>query len=200
MRKTLLVVVASGALIALMPATALAKHHGRRHQAHHVRSHHRRIGRDAATASAPTSPTPAATVTSFDPTTHVLVLTLAGGSTVSGTVTNDTRLVCVPPPSTTQPTGGDEDDQGDQGGDNDGGDQGGTWDQSGGDQGGGSDQGQGDDESNQMCTTADLTTNTPVQFADLSIGQGGANWDTVVLVTTPSSTPPTVPDTDNDGN
>jgi hypothetical protein len=201
MRKTLLVVVASGALVALTPATALAKHHGRRHHTH-ARIHHTRIG-DPAAPTAPTTSTAPAMVASYSTTTHVLMLTLSDGTSVSGTITNSTNLVCVPPPGT-QPTGDDNgggDDQG--GGDQGGGDQGGG-DQGGGDNGGGwhhdGDGGGGGDQSNQSCSTANLTTGTPVQFADLSVGQGGANWDTVVLQVTPSTTSPMVSDTDNDGD
>jgi hypothetical protein len=40
--------------------------------------------------------------------------------------------------------------------------------------------------------------NTPVLFADLSLSSNGTNWDKVVLQVAPS-TPPSVPDTDNDG-
>jgi hypothetical protein len=48
MRKALLVTAASCALIALVPATALAKHGDRRHhhRAHHARVHHRTFGHD----------------------------------------------------------------------------------------------------------------------------------------------------------
>jgi hypothetical protein len=178
MRKMLLVIVASSALVALAPATALAQHRGR-HHARHARIRHRRIGHDRATTTTPTTtPSPAATVASYDSTTHVLTLTLAGGSTVSGTITNDTRLVCAQPPTTMQPTGSDHGAQGDQGGDR------GGW--------GGSGWGRHDRfrgrHFNRMCTTSNLTTGAPVQFADLSIGQGGANWDIVVLAPTTTTT------------
>lgn len=204
MRKMLLVVVASGAVIAVTPATALAQHHSRHHHVRHSRIRHRKFGHNPLSTTTTTTTTPtttpsAATVTSFDPMTHVLMLTLADGTTVSGTITNATRLVCV---SSSQPSGmGQGNGQGDQGGDNgwDGHHHGDAGDWGGGDNGGGGGD-QGGEESNQMCSTANLTTGTPVLFADLSVGQGGANWDTVVLVTTPSSTTPTVPDTDNDGD
>jgi hypothetical protein len=188
MRKMFLIVAASGAVMALTPATALARHHGR--HGHHVRVHHKKFGSDQTS----TTTTPTATVASFDPTTNMLTISANGGS-VSGTVTPDTRLVCISPqPTGMEPTGEDQghDHGGDGGGGNWGGDGGGgNW--------GGDDQGQGDDDMNQSCTTANLVATTPVQFADLSISGAGMNWDVVVLVTQPS-TVPTVPDTDNDGD
>jgi hypothetical protein len=189
MRKMLMVAVASGALIALTPATALAQHHSRRHGVHHARIHHRRVrhrrfGHNPITTPTTTPTTPPttptiATVTSF--TNNVLTLTLADGSTVSGSITNFTRIVCIPSQTSGMmpPSGGQgDDDQGDdQGGD-------GGW--------GGHDRGFGFPGFNPACTTANLVAGTPVVFADLSIGQAGAEWDTVVLMpTTPTTTTPT---------
>lgn len=185
MRRMFLIAVASCTLLAVAPATALARHHSRRH--HHTRTHHRTFGHDPASTSTTTTPTPTATVGTF--TNGVLTITTASGS-VSGTVTPDTRLVCIPsqPSGTMEPTGGDQWRHHD-----------GFGDQGFGDHGfGGGDQGQGD-ESNQMCSTSDLVAGTPVQFADLSISSGGTNWDVVVLVE-PPSTAPSVPDTDGDGD
>lgn len=208
MKKILLTVVASGALIALAPATALARHHHGHARVHHTRIHHRRIGDPAPTATSPTTtPSPAATVASF--TGNVLTLTVpngsGGSSTVSGMVTPNTQIDCVSSQTgTMQPSGEDQgDDQGDQSTGNGGGDQGGG--NGGGDRmrahdqgpGGGDDQGQGDDESNQSCTPA---AGMQVQEADLSISSTGAAWDRVELITTPSTTAPQVADTDNDGN
>jgi hypothetical protein len=103
MRRLVLTAVASAAVLALVPASALARHHARHH---HSRSHHRthirherfgNITTPPATTPAPTTPgAPPAdsvgTVTSF--TNGVLMLTLNNGSTVSGTVTGDTEIEC----------------------------------------------------------------------------------------------------------
>ena len=48
MKKSFVIVVASAALIALLPASALAKHDERRHhhRGHHARVHHHTFGHD----------------------------------------------------------------------------------------------------------------------------------------------------------
>jgi len=78
MKKVLLITAASCALIALVPATALAKHGDRRHhhRAHHARVHH----------------TSSSTVVSF--TNGVLTIMANDGNTASGRVTNATELRC----------------------------------------------------------------------------------------------------------
>lgn len=217
MRRMFLIAVASCTLLAVAPATALARHHSRR--GHHARVHHKKFGTDPAS---PNTPSGTMTPVNTAPSTTMSVVSFAGGvltisdstgQNIMGTVTADTRLICIAPqqppntsPTNTAPTGTWQGhDHGGWGGDN------GGWggDNGGGDQGGdgfghhhhhGDDQGQGDDEGqNQMCTTADLVAGTPVQFADLSLSSTGTQWDTVVLQVAPS-TVPTVPDTDNDGN
>ena len=199
MRKPMLAVVASCAVAAVMPATALA--HGHHHSRHHGRLHHRHFGTEPVSSTTPVNTAPATlSVVSFDSTTNVLIIKDASGQQITGTVTPDTRLICIPPqqppntsPPNTSPTGTWQGhDGGGWGGSQGGGDQnGGGNDQ-------GDDQGQGDDEHHNQCTTADLMGTPPVLFADLSISSNGTNWDTVVLQVAPS-TVPTVPDTDNDG-
>lgn len=190
MRKLMLTVVASCAVVALIPATALAQRHHRAR--HHARVHHKRLGSDPTSPTTTPTTTPTLSVASFDPATNMLTISnssTTNGGSVSGAVTPDTRLICISPQM--QSTGEDRS--------HDGGGWGGQWggDNGGGDNGGG-DNSQGD-ESNQSCSTANLTTGTPVQFADLSMSSNGNNWDVVVLITQPS-TVPTVPDTDNDGD
>ena len=208
MRKMLLIAVAGCALLAIAPATALANHHSRHHRAHHARVHHKKLGSDPTSSNTPSGTTvpvntaPATlSVVSFDPTTNLLTISDAKGQQIMGTVTPDTRLICVTPeqppntsPSNTSPSGTWQGH--DHGGGGGGGDQGGGGDDQGDDNGQGDDQ--GDDEGHNQCTTADLTTGTPVLFADLSMSSNGTNWDTVVLQVA-SSTAPSVPDTDNDG-
>jgi hypothetical protein len=197
MRKMFLIAAAGCALLAIAPATALAKHSGRHHRAHHARVHHKKFGTDPAPPNTPSGTTtpvntaPATlSVVKFDATTGVLTISDANGQQIMGTVTGDTRLICVEPqqPPNTSPTGTSQGH--DEGDDSGGGDQG----------GGGNDQGddQGEDEGENQCSTADLMPGTPVQFADLSMSSNGTQWDTVVLRVA-QSTAPMVPDTDNDG-
>jgi hypothetical protein len=191
-----LIAVAGCALLAIAPASALAKHHSRHH---HARIHHKKFGSDPSGTTTPVNTAPAAlSVVNFDPTTNTLTISDAKGQQIMGTVTGDTRLICVAPeqppntsPSNTAPSGTWQGH--DHGGGNWGGDQGGD----GNDQG--DDQGQGDDEHNNQCSTTDLTAGTPVLFADLSMSSNGTQWDKVVLQVAPS-TVPSVPDTDNDGD
>jgi hypothetical protein len=198
MRKLLLAVVASGALIALMPATALAKHGSSRH--HHARVHHRfhhkRFGTDPAPTATSTTPTPvntapssAATIVSF--TNGLLTISTINGN-VSGFVTADTQIECVSPSSPTgmeEPTGEDQsrgDDQG-QGDDNQGDD----------------DQGDDDQGEIQSCDMSNLVAGAGIQFADLAVAADGvATWDKVDVIVQPPTTtaPPTVADTDGDGD
>jgi hypothetical protein len=204
MRKMFLIALAGCALLAIAPATALAKHSRRHHRGHHARVHHKNFGTDPVSPTTPSGTTipvntaPATfSVVSFSTTTNVLTISDAKGQQIMGTVTPDTRLICVPPqqppntsPTNTAPTGTWQGH--DHGGDNGGGDQNGGGNEQ------GDDQGQGDDEHQNQCTTADLMAGTPVLFADLSLSSNGTNWDTVVLQVAPS-TAPMVPDTDNDG-
>jgi len=197
MRRMFLVAFASCTLLAVVPATALAKHGSRHHRSHHTRVHHKKFGTDPSGTTTPVNTAPATlSVVKFDTTTNLLTISDANGQQIMGTVTADTRLICVTPeqppntmpqPPNTMPSG--------------------TWQGHDGDNaGGGDDQGdnnqgdddQGDDEGENQCTTADLMAGTQVKFADLSMSSSGTNWDVVVLVTQPS-TVPTVPDTDNDG-
>jgi hypothetical protein len=167
MRKVLLITAASCALIALLPATALAKHGDRRHHhhhAHHARVHHRTFGHDRGNGI---QGQPAGTVVSF--TNGVLTIMASDGTTASGRVTNATEIRC----ERAEPAEFEHHDRG-RGGDG------------GGDNGRGDDQGDnddnGNDEVNEMCTTADLVSGAMVQEARLSISGAGATWDEVELI------------------
>src|SRR5205807_6945322 len=129
MRRVLFTILASVAVFAFVPASAMARKHHRRHHQHHARTHLRvhRFGQFTAPGT-PTTPQSAGTVTSFDPATGKLVITLSDGTTTeTGLVTADTEIECQT--AATSPTMGDEGDGGSSGG----GDQG--------DQSGGGDQG-----------------------------------------------------------
>ncbi len=175
MRKTLLSVVACCAVIAILPASALA--HGHHHKRHH-RAHHARVrdwGSDQGTGQ--NQAADAGTVQSF--TGGVLTIALTNGQTVSGQVTPDTEIKCEAPDTSNGMVSHDRH------GDNNGNDQG---DNNGNDQG---------DDDNAMCSSSDLTTGTVVHEAELRLSGAGAVWDRVELVTT-STTSTT--DNDNDGD
>lgn len=155
MRRILLTAAGVAALTLTAPGGALA---GQRHHHHHKRhSHHARVsfrhlgpvtastvgpGVAPSTGSTPTTTAPTTTTPTTEEnagkvasyTGGVLTLTLNDGSTVSGKVTNNTRIECVSTTST-QPPAGDQDDEEGPGDDNGGGDdqsegdrnQGGGW-------------------------------------------------------------------------
>jgi hypothetical protein len=209
MKKVLMIVVASAASIALVPATALAQHNDRRHhhdRGRHARVHHRTFGHDQGNQG---NNQPAGTVVSF--TNGVLTIKASDGNMASGKVTNATELRC----EQQEPAGmqshdrgrgdnggggdnnrGDNDqgdnDQGDNDrGDNDRGDND-RGDNDRGDNDRGDNQGDNDndnDEANQMCTTANLVPGAIVQKAKLRISGAGAVWDEVELVTQSSALP-----------
>lgn len=181
MRKMLLSVVACCAVIAILPASALA--HGHHHKGHH-RAHHARIrdwGSDQGTGQ--NQAADAGTVQSF--TGGVLTILLNNNQTVSGQVTPDTEIECEAADMSSSLRSHDDF------GDNNNSDQGDD------DQGpGDDDQGQGDDN-NAMCSSSDLTTGTVVHEAELRLSGAGAVWDRVELVTAPTTS---TTDTDNGGD
>jgi hypothetical protein len=171
MKKVLLIVVASAALIALVPATALAKHNERRHHHrghHHARVHHRTFGHDQGDPG--NNNQPAGKIVSF--TNGVLTIMANDGNTASGKVTNATEIKC------------EEQEPGEmQGHDRGrGGDNGGGGDNDRGDDRGDDNGDNDNDEANEMCTTADLTPGAMVQKAELRISNAGAVWEEVELV------------------
>jgi hypothetical protein len=178
MRRLLYTAVASIAVVAFVPATALGRTHHRRHHHHHRRHHHRvRIHRFGHLASSrggsdvPTTPSSAVgTITFWDPTTGKLVITLSDGTTTeTGFVTSDTDIQC-------QSSGDMQDDlsadgaPGSSGGDDQGEDDNG-------DNGNNDDQGE-----DQSCSTTNITTGTMVSGAELSIDGNGPVWDELDLM------------------
>lgn len=184
MKKMLLMVIASGALIALVPATALAKgHHHRSHR--HARAHHRIFingqGSPSSQGMAGTAPSPRGTVVSF--TNGVLTIKANDGNTASGRVTSATELKCEAPSSASfrshdrgrDGSGRDEDRGDNNNGDHDNGD---------------NDNGDNDgDRANQMCSASNLIPGATVREAELRISSAGSVWSEVELVTQPSTTP-----------
>ncbi|HWX87466.1 MAG TPA: hypothetical protein VNX67_04775 [Solirubrobacteraceae bacterium] len=207
MRRSILTALGLVALALAVPSAALA-HHGRghhhHHKPHHARLHFMHIG--ASGTSVTTSPTNTAPATPTSPTTPptpenagkvasftggVLTLTLNDGSTVSGKVTEDTRIGCVRATPTMPPTGtpgqpGEDNSQGDDNGQGDDqsrgdmnqGDKGGDeWQQG---DGGDDDQVQGTPE--PPCDSSALVAGAVVRAAELRIGPGGNEFESVLLV------------------
>ena len=177
MKKIMLAVVATCAVFAFVPASALAQRH-HRHHAHHARVHHKKFGTDPSSPTTTPSSQSAGTVQSF--TGGVLTIALTSGTTVSGMVTPDTEIICVTP-ETSGVMGHDEGDGG-----------GGSFGDQGGNDQGDNDQGDNDqDDQNQASQTCDMTSLTAgavVQEAELNISGAGAVWRKVVLATTSTST------------
>lgn len=198
MKRFLLTFSAIAAVVALAPASALAHkgHHAKRHhKTHHAKAHRVRFerfgraGSDSSTSGAGGSDSSgtAGTIESFDSGTDQLTILLNDGkTTVSGLVTNQTRLSCSSSASSSSQGQGDDDrDDNDQGEDQSGpGDSGSSWQgdhessgQQGGDERGDDDQG----ESAQSCDTSNLKHGAVVQEAELRISSGNATWEKVRL-------------------
>jgi hypothetical protein len=190
MRRIMFTAVASLAILAIAPASVLAKHHNKRHHSrtHHARVRHERFGTITPTAgaptTAPTTPTTTAdtagTVNSFNGTT--LVIKLTDGTLVSGAVTPNTEIECAAADmNDTNDTMHADGDHGGPGGDNSSG--GGDNSSGGGDNSGGDGGDQGDENGaqNASCTSANLVMNAVVQGAELRISSAGATWDKVEL-------------------
>jgi len=210
MRRNLLMALGAISLALAVPSAALA-HQGRGHHHHHkakAKALHAkfRIVHIGATTTTPAS-TPASTPTTSPttPTTPpenagtvasytggVLTLTLNGGSTVSGKVTANTQIECVsatpaPPPAEQGDDNGPGDDQ--NGGEGNQGNQG----QGQGNQGPGDQGNAGDDSGDQGAGSAPGTTEPPcdssalvpgalVRAAELRIGPGGTELESILLV------------------
>lgn len=178
MRKLLLTVVASCAVVALVPATALA--HGHHHsRGHHARVHHKTFGSDFSQSGSSTSGSTstssgdtAGTVQSFS--NGVLTILLNDQkTTVTGQVTSATEMECqAPQTSSTSSSSGWQ------------GHDGGGW---GGDSGGNSSQGGDNSASAQSCDTSALTPGTVVREAELAVSSAGAVWGKIELMAQPSS-------------
>jgi hypothetical protein len=172
MRRHIFTAVASVAILAMAPASALAKQHTKRHHSrtHHARTHHARTHRlrvrherfGALTSTGSTAPVtpaqPAGTVDSLVGNLLTIRLNDANHTLVSGMVTNQTELECAAPASTVHADG----DQG--GGDN--GTSGGDNNTSGGDENtsSGSDETAGSDDATEVNDPAEA--NEPTEVGD----------------------------------
>jgi hypothetical protein len=176
MRRILLLIVGLLALAIAVPSAASAhgRHHGHGHH-HKHKAKHARVkhfgGKANVDPSGPAAPGDAGTVASYDATTGLLTITLADGSSVSGKVTEDTNVNCIPaqPTATTSnhDEGDDQGDQGDQGDDN---------------QGDNGDHGDSHCGGQSACDASDLVAGAVVHEAILKLGAGGAEFKLVLLV------------------
>lgn len=172
MKRLVLTLAAAASVLAAAPAAALARHHH-----HAARTHHARIMRfgDLSGQPSTTSPTTgnAGTVTSF--TGGVLTIQLTDGSTVSGTVSNDTSIECAA--SGQDQSGEDQGDQSTSGSDQS------TTDDDQSTSTGGDDQGSGEDDqgSSGDCSSSNLTRGATISAAELRISGAGNVWEKVEL-------------------
>lgn len=191
MRRALFTIVASIAVVAFVPASALAgggpqREHHRHHHHHHRRNHRRarhhvrthRFGHFTSGRGDENNQfSPAGTVTSFDPATGKLVITLNDGvTTETGFVTRDTEIKC-------EDMGDVGDDMRSDGGPGpSGGDgRGDRGDRGDGDRGRDGNGDRDDPGEEQNCSTSNLMTGTVVIGAELRISGAGAVWHEVEI-------------------
>lgn len=185
---SLTLAVAMGLLAAVgaLAGIAVAKdggHRSEKRHGHHGRHHHQ----------------PSGTIQSFDTETGRLTIALLNEETVSGLVTDLTRIKCEDEhsPDITASRShlrhGEEepgDDRGGEGGEEPGDDRGGHGEEPGDDHGGGPSSatsgggpsGHGDEGSGANCTTSDLIVGATVANADLEIEHGSATFEEVELL------------------
>lgn len=135
----------------------------------------------------------AGTITAFDATTGRLTISLFNGDSVSGLVTDSTRIKCEDehsPDVTARARHGEEEPGDDRGGDGEeaGDDNGGHGEEPGDDNGGeaGDNSGPGpsgndDNGTGANCTTSDLIAGTTVEEAELELEHGVATFEEVEL-------------------
>ena len=147
------------ALLALSGVAAAKDHHGD-DNGHHGRHHHHHF-REMKEAG---------TISSFDTATGRLTITTTGGETVSGLVTDETRIRC-------EGEDGRRSDRRDHGG----GDDHGGGNEPGDDNGGGP-EGEGAEPGEApACTTAALVPGAFVGDAELRLGSGVATFEEIEL-------------------
>jgi len=143
----------------------------------------------------------AGTIASFDATSGKLTITLFGGDTISGLITDRTRIKCEDehsPDVTTRPRHGEEEPGDDRGGHGEepGDDHGDHGEEPGDDNGGDDNSGPGSSNSGRgpsghddngvgaNCTTSDLIVGATVEEAELELEHGVASFDEVELAHT----------------
>jgi hypothetical protein len=187
---TLAIAMGVLATVGALAGIAVAKDGGHRVEKRH--GHHHRHH----------SHQPSGTIQSFDSATGRLTIVLTNEETVSGLVTDRTRIKCEDEhspditASRTHLRHGEEepgDDRGGHGEEEPGDDRGGHGEEPGDDNGGGNNSGPGssnsgsgpsghdDNGTGANCTTSDLIVGAVVTDAELEIEHGAATWDEVEL-------------------
>lgn len=191
MRRTTIGLSAALMLLALGPASALARHHGRHHRSH---AHHARIRHFGDTTNGSNSSENAGTVASF--TGGFLTINTSDGP-VRGRVTDQTECE-APSQSQTMHEDGDNGGGGDQSGDGDhsgsGDDQGeapndaneANEDQNEANEDQNEDQNEANEDRNEdeaamSCTPANLPDGTVVHEAELRVSGAGNVWKKIEL-------------------
>ncbi len=185
----LLAVVGLLAAVAALAGFAVAKDGNHRSEKHHRHGHHRQHHSGGT----------AGTIASFDTDTGRLTISLLDGDTVSGLVTDRTRIKCEDEhspditASRTHLRHGEEepgDDRGGEGEEEPGDDHGDRGEEVGDDHGGDSSgpgssgsgpSGHDDNGTGANCTTSDLIVGATVTKAELEIEHGSATFDEVEL-------------------
>lgn len=172
---TLAIAMGLLAAVGALAGIAVAKDGGHRvekRHGHHHRHHHRE---------------PSGTIQSFDPETGKLTIALLNEETVSGLVTDRTRIKCEDEhaPDVTasrRHLRHGEEEPGDDHGEEPGDDRGGGDNSGPGNSNSGSGPSGHDDEgTGANCTTSDLIVGAVVTDAELEIEHGSATWDEVEL-------------------
>jgi hypothetical protein len=202
MKRNLLTAVGIMVLALAVPSAALA-HHGHGHHHHKAKAHHAkfRIVHIGASATTPASTVPSATAPSTLPAPEnagtvssyvngVLTLTLNDNSTVSGKVTNDTSIECIK--ASTAPAGdeqasndqsqGDDNGQGDDQSRGDMSEHGAPVSGASQDEHGDGGDGEAPSASEPPCDSSALVKGAIVRAAELRIGPGGGEFESVWLV------------------
>lgn len=125
----------------------------------------------------------AGTIQSFDTTTDRLVISLFGGDTVSGLVTDQTRLECEDhaPDASVRARHGEEEPDDDRGHEEEPGDDRGDSSGPGSSHSGRGPSGHDDHGDGANCTTSDLIEGTTVEEAELELEDGVATFEEVEL-------------------
>jgi hypothetical protein len=197
MRRAMLAALSVMALALASPGAALAHHGHRGHHKDRSKAHHARVRFEHFGASAPASPSSTDTSTSSQPTTksssseivgtvtsfenEILTITLSDGSIVKGKVTSRTEIECVTATPTTSSAGGSPGDDKGSGDDQASGDDQQSSDEHGDEGEDGGDDAVSPSTTEPPCDSSALKPGAGVREAELRIGEGGSEFESVEL-------------------